>query len=57
MYDLLTWVYTRHVSLQYYRKINSTALELSRERKPEHSINVIKLKSIKLAKTINDAVT
>lgn len=34
------------------------ALELS-ERKPEHSINLKKLKnkSIKLAKTINDTVT
>lgn len=41
------------------RKINGTALELGGERKPEHSINVLKLKnkSIKLAKAINDAVT
>lgn len=41
------------------RKPSFTALELSRERKPEQPINLIKLKnkSIKLAKTINDAFT
>lgn len=41
------------------RKMNGTAFELSIERKPKHSINLIKFKnkSIKLAKTINDAFT
>lgn len=51
------WVYTRQISTT--RKRNGTTLELSGERKPEHSINLIKIKnkSIKLAKTINDALT
>lgn len=52
-----TWVYTRQISPT--RQRNGTTLELNGERKPEHSINLIKIKnkSIKLAKTINDART